>query len=115
MKEIDELRRKYPAGTRIRLDSMEDPQAIQSGSTGAVDFVDDAGQIHMKWDNGRSLAIIPGVDQFTVIARICPKCGKEYTEYPALSREDNKTDICPECGTLEALQAFAKAKEKGDA
>ena len=25
-----------------------------------------------------------------------PKCSKEFTEYPALSREDNETEICPE-------------------
>lgn len=28
----------------------------------------------------------------------CPKCKKEFTEYPALSREDNETENCPECG-----------------
>ena len=33
----------------------------------------------------------------------CPKCGKEYIGYPALSRKDNKTEICPLCGVLEAL------------
>lgn len=36
----------------------------------------------------------------------CPKCGKEFTEYPALSREDNETEICPECGIAEAISAF---------
>ena len=35
--------------------------------------------------------------------RICPKCGKRYTEHPALSRTDNETLICPDCGTREAL------------
>lgn len=35
--------------------------------------------------------------------RICPICGKEYTEAPALSRKDNATYICPDCGTREAL------------
>lgn len=36
--------------------------------------------------------------------RVCPKCGKEYNDYPAISRRDNKTPICPECGVLEALE-----------
>ena len=36
----------------------------------------------------------------------CPKCGKEFTEYPALSREDNETEICPECGIEEAISAY---------
>ena len=38
--------------------------------------------------------------------RRCPKCKKEFTEYPALSREDNETEICPECGIEEAVEAF---------
>lgn len=35
--------------------------------------------------------------------RICPNCGREYTAAPAISRKDNATEICPDCGTLEAL------------
>ncbi len=44
--------------------------------------------------------------------RICPKCGQEYTDYPAISRADNKTEICPECGTQEAIEAYLQYKEK---
>ena len=36
--------------------------------------------------------------------RTCPKCGRTYTERPALSRHDNATLICPDCGTREALE-----------
>lgn len=62
------IREQYPSGTRIRLESMEDPYApIPPGTEGEIDFIDDAGQLHMKWDNGRSLALIPGVDKFSVI------------------------------------------------
>ena len=35
---------------------------------------------------------------------ICPICGRDYLEAPALSRIDNLTRICPECGTRQALQ-----------
>ena len=38
--------------------------------------------------------------------RICPRCGKEYHEPPAISRTDNETLICPDCGTREALQSI---------
>ena len=36
--------------------------------------------------------------------KICPVCKKEYTGYPAISRKDNKTEICPNCGVKEALE-----------
>ncbi len=39
----------------------------------------------------------------------CPICGKVFTDPPAISRKDNKTQICPTCGTNEALEEFAKA------
>lgn len=41
----------------------------------------------------------------------CPKCKKEIKGYPALSRKDNKTEICSECGTKEALEIFIKASK----
>ena len=37
--------------------------------------------------------------------RNCPKCGQAYYGYPALSRQDNRTEICPDCGIREALGA----------
>lgn len=43
------------------------------------------------------------------MSRTCPRCGKVYLDYPAISRKDNKTEICPECGLAEALlQASGK-------
>jgi len=36
----------------------------------------------------------------------CPRCNKQYTEYPALSRRDNQTDICSKCGQDEAMNDF---------
>lgn len=38
---------------------------------------------------------------------ICPICNKEYSGHPALSRKDNKTKICPDCGVKEALSEHA--------
>lgn len=37
---------------------------------------------------------------------VCPRCGKEYTGRPALSRADNQTPLCPDCGTREALESI---------
>ena len=38
--------------------------------------------------------------------KICPRCGKAYHGSPALSRADNETRICPDCGTREALESI---------
>ena len=62
--EIRQIKENYPPGTRLQLIQMEDQWAVPSGTRGTVDFVDDQGQIHPKWDNGRSLAVLPQVDQF---------------------------------------------------
>ena len=60
-----EIREMYPPGTRLVLHHMEDHFApVPPGTRGTVDCVDDQAQIHMQWDNGRRLAIIPGVDSF---------------------------------------------------
>ena len=37
---------------------------------------------------------------------VCPKCGKTYIGHPALSRLDNETLICPDCGVREALESI---------
>ena len=67
-KMVNFIKEQYPPGTRIRLNSMEDPYApVAPGTEGVVDFVDDIGTIHMKWDNGRSLGIVPGEDSFSVL------------------------------------------------
>lgn len=54
---VKELRRKYPKGTRIKLVEMKDKQAVETGTIGTVNHVDDLGVIHVDWDNGRTLGV----------------------------------------------------------
>ena len=66
---VASIKNKYPAGTRIKLIEMNDPwNPVEPGTRGTVEFVDDIGQIHMKWDNGRTLALVPGQDEFRIIS-----------------------------------------------
>ena len=37
---------------------------------------------------------------------LCPSCGHQYAEPPALSRFDNVTGICPTCALFESLVAI---------
>ena len=68
-KKVELLRQRYPEGTRICLDHMEDLCPVESGTCGWVQFVDDAGTLHCKFDNGRMLGVIPDVDKFHIIER----------------------------------------------
>ena len=43
---------------------------------------------------------------------VCPLCGRLYHGHPALSRTDNETLICPDCGTRQALQAMGVNSEE---
>lgn len=38
--------------------------------------------------------------------QICPKCGRNFNRLLAVSREDNKTMICDNCGIIEALNSL---------
>lgn len=58
---------KHLIGKRVRMIFMEDVDPIEPGQIGVVKSVDDLGQLHVDWDNGRTLAIIPEKDQFEVL------------------------------------------------
>ncbi len=178
---VSSMKKIFTPGLRIKLESMRDPYAVPDGTFGTVDFVDDAGQIHMKWDNGSSLALIYGEDIFQIIPDdcgtkfvikglfngqvvyfnrienqqlwgtemdvrycdktikgatlfdsmeeaeemcqiinnknfkiypVCPRCHNEYDGHPAISRYDNKTEICEKCGLMEGLWAFFEYEKK---
>lgn len=63
MNVIEEIRTKYPIGSRVTLMAMDDPQAPPVGTQGTVIGVDDMGTVHVRWDNGSCLGAVPGVDR----------------------------------------------------
>lgn len=62
---VNDIKKRYPEGTRIVLDYMgEDPHPIEPGTRGTVRHVDDIGTVHVDFDNGRRLGLVPGEDSF---------------------------------------------------
>lgn len=50
-------------GARVALVQTTDEHTrLTSGDTGTVEAVDDAGTVHVLWDNGSTLGLVPGVD-----------------------------------------------------
>lgn len=61
---LEKLRKDFPPGTKVILEEMNDPfRNMPEGLTGKVVHVDDAGGIHIQWENGSSLAALHGIDR----------------------------------------------------
>lgn len=111
--ELNDLREKYPVGCRVKLIKMDDIQAPKIGTLGTCRGVDDIGNIMVSWDSGSSLSVAYGEDK-CVRVRTCPICKNEYTDYPAISRFDRVTEICPDCGNRQAMEIVGMGKEDID-
>lgn len=61
---LAQLRAEYTPGTKVELVEMCDPyRHMPAGLKGTVTHVDDAGGIHIDWENGSCLAAIHGFDR----------------------------------------------------
>lgn len=60
---VEDVRKKYPAGSRVELLQMEDAQALPIGTRGTVIGVDDTASILVSWDNGSHLNVVYGEDR----------------------------------------------------
>jgi hypothetical protein len=70
--EFIEAQRELLIGRRVMCKRMnEDPDPIPSGTKGTIEYIDDANHIHVKWDNGRRLSLIPEVDTYEVLDKAC--------------------------------------------
>lgn len=51
---------------RVELIEMTDPNPVPAGTMGTITGIDGIGQIMVKWDNGSSLSVIPGLDKYKI-------------------------------------------------
>lgn len=65
---IEDIKKRYPQGTRIKLHEMKGEKQMPGGLLGEVMCVDDIGQIHVKWENGSSLALHPIKDNYEILS-----------------------------------------------
>lgn len=57
------------AGRRVRLIRCEDPHTeLVPGEVGTIRFTDSVGTLHVTWDKGSMLGLIPGLDEWEVLS-----------------------------------------------
>jgi len=93
--QINTLKEKYPKGTQIVLERMNGENQMPCGLKGTVTHVDDAGQIHMKWENGSSLALNVDEDNEN-----CVICNSNIDEKGTGGIWDLAAEICDEIGVV---------------
>ena len=92
-KQVEQLRMRYPKGTRLCLDFMDEP-GMSPGLQGTVEFIDDAGQIHMHWENGSLLlpraafVSLPRAARLRVYAGLFHRFGRGQAQSETLFRLD---------------------------
>lgn len=55
-------------GRKVRLIHTSDPHTkLKTGALGVVDFYDSFDTLHVKWEDGSNLGLIPGCDAWEIL------------------------------------------------
>ena len=66
---VERMRKQYPPGTRVEVISFcNEEEHLKPGMKGTVVGVDDQPALLVNWDNGGSLSLLIGQDQFRVVS-----------------------------------------------
>lgn len=90
--EVERLRKEFPVGTRVelvRMDNEPNPD-IYPGIRGNVEFVDDAGNIRVRWSYGGEVRVVYGVDE---CRKLTPE---EIAEEQKIAKEQGQEKFGPE-------------------
>jgi Domain of unknown function (DUF4314) len=78
-----------PVGGRVRLIACTDPHTrLHPGAEGTITLVDDMGTVHVRWDDGHTLGLIPGEDRWEPADQIDGGDGLDATVVPTRAREE---------------------------
>ena len=60
--------------------TIDDNVTVPPGTEGTIRWTDDAGSISVKWDNGRSISLLPGRDEWElaegqILCTLCRELG----------------------------------------
>jgi hypothetical protein len=58
---------KAKIGMRVRIIKMEDEYGVDEGMEGTILTIDDLGTLHVRWDDGSQLGVIPGMDKYELL------------------------------------------------
>lgn len=65
-----------PGGRVKLLQPLDDPYSkLKEGDEGTISHIDDMKTIHVKWDNGSTLGLIPEVDHYQILSEDISKFG----------------------------------------
>ena len=109
---VERLRVEYPPGCSVVLDEMHDQyRDLPAGLKGTVVAVDDAGTVHVSWENGSSLGVAYGVDR---IHRVYKNTKVTYlyrdaSNYKTWNEVVLKGTITPE--QVDTILSFCEGKE----
>lgn len=86
---LDFLRDQYPKGSGIRLSQQRDALSpVEPGSRGRLEYIDDEGQFHVRWEDGKETVLAIGKDRFQVLPPE-PQTLKFYMPLTATFRSDD--------------------------
>ena len=54
-------------GMRIRMLHMDDQHGVDEGMEGTIVRIDDLGTLHVHWDDGSQLGVIPELDKYELL------------------------------------------------
>lgn len=109
---LQQLKKQYPEGTRIRLLHMNDPHAVPQGTLGTVYDIDDTGSLLVHWDNGQGLNVLYGIDRVERVSGNLEKEGVNEMSHQMNTIWNYSQSILQESTELKAMiEQLYDAKE----